>query len=136
MADVMMSLGFFQFSISTAAYQTLRKTKEWKWAGQPQIGHNDALQFTGHDQTVEISGTIYPHYYGGFGQLKKLERQADLAIPLPLIDGRGYIQGLFVVTKLYEGQPIIGAGGRPKKQEFTIGLRRYDGDIRSILSFI
>ena len=135
MSDVMMSLGYFQFSISTAAYQQLRKSKEWRWPGQAQIGQNDAHQFTGHTQTIELSGVIYPHHLGGFGQLKRLERMGDLAVPQILVDGTGYFHGLFVMTKLDEGQVVIAARGRPKKQQFLIGLQRYDGGIRSILSF-
>lgn len=134
MADVLLGLGPFQFSVSTAAHQHLKKSKEWRWPGQPQIGGNDAHQFTGYTQTIELAGVIYPHHLGGFGQIKRMERIGDLAIPQILIDGAGYFHGLYVMTKLQEGQLEIGAGGRPKKQEFRIELQRYDGGIRSILS--
>lgn len=43
MAEVMMQLGFLQFSLDNAAYQRLNRSTEYRWGRQPRIGSNDAL---------------------------------------------------------------------------------------------
>lgn len=132
----MLQLGFYQFSVSTAAYQELRREAEYRWAGQQRVGTNDALQFTGTPgETLELSGVIYPHYKGGLNQLTRMRAQASLGFPLPLLSMGGRVLGAWVVEGITEGQRIFERGGRPLRQDFTIRLRRYDGGLRSLLPF-
>ena len=42
--SVMMQLGAFQFSISTAAYQELTRRSEYRWASQDRFGKQPNLQ--------------------------------------------------------------------------------------------
>ncbi|WP_367581142.1 phage tail protein [Sulfitobacter pontiacus] len=65
MAEVMMQLGFFQFSLDNAAYQRLSRSAEYRWARQARIGTNDALQFTGlGPETVEARGRDLSPFQG------------------------------------------------------------------------
>lgn len=134
MAEVMMQLGFFQFSIDSAAYQRLNRSSEYRWARQSRIGSNDALQFTGHGpETIELEGVIYPHFKGGLGQIDKMRTQASIGVPLPLVTGVGKVLGIWVVEAISEGQEVFAAQGIPHKQDFTIRMARYDGGILSTL---
>ena len=136
MSDVMLQLGFYQFSVNNAAYQELSRWVEYRWAAQERIGAHDALQFTGFgSDTIDLSGVIYPHYKGGLGQLDRMRRQASIGVPLPLISGRGRVLGLWVVTGIREGQAVFDRGGAPRRQDFQITLRRYDGGLRALLPF-
>lgn len=127
MADVMLMLGAYQFGVSTAAYQQLQRSTEYRWTAQARIGANDALQFTGYGaDEINVAGVIYPHYRGGLGQVAALRAQADLALPLPLISGTGAVLGLWVVVGVTEGQRTFDRGGAPRAQEFSVRLRRYD----------
>ncbi|WP_299298127.1 phage tail protein [uncultured Tateyamaria sp.] len=136
MAEVMMQLGFFQFSIDDAAYQRLNRSTEYRWARQARIGTNDALQFTGlGPDTIELEGVIYPHFRGGLKQVDKMRTQASLGLPLPLVSGIGKVLGLWVVEAISEGQEIMAAQGVPYKQEFTMRMAKYDGGLRSLLRF-
>lgn len=108
MAEVMMQLGFFQFSLDNAAYQRLSRSAEYRWARQARIGTNDALQFTGlGPETVELEGVIYPHFRGGLKQIDKMRTQASLGLPLPLVSGIGKVLGLWVVEGVTEGQEVF-----------------------------
>ena len=79
MAEVMMQLGFFQFSIDAATYQRLSRSTEYRWARQARIGTNDALQFTGYGpETIALEGVIYPHFRGGLKQVDKMRTQASI----------------------------------------------------------
>jgi hypothetical protein len=136
MADVMLQLGFYQFSVDSAAYQELTRSAEYRWAAQERIGATDALQFTGYgSETIQLRGVIYPFHKGGLGQLDSMRRQAALGLPLPLVSGQGSILGLWVVEAVREGQRIFAPGGAPRRQEFDLQLRRYDGGLRALLPF-
>lgn len=136
MAEVMMQLGFFQFSLDNAAYQRLSRSAEYRWARQARIGTNDALQFTGlGPETVELEGVIYPHFRGGLKQIDKMRTQASLGLPLPLVSGIGRVLGLWVVEGVAEGQEVFASQGIPHRQEFTMRMARYDGGVRSLLRF-
>ncbi|TIM92331.1 MAG: phage tail protein, partial [Mesorhizobium sp.] len=43
----MMGLGPFRFSLSTAAYQALERSDEYRWVSQDRIGRHPAMQFVG-----------------------------------------------------------------------------------------
>ncbi|AVO37404.1 phage tail protein [Pukyongiella litopenaei] len=137
MAEVMMQLGFFQFSIDNATYQRLSRSTEYRWSRQARIGTNDALQFTGlGPETIELEGVIYPHFRGGLGQVDKMRIQASIGIPLPLVSGLGRVLGLWVVEAISEGQEVFAAQGIPHRQDFTMRMARYDGGLRTLLRFI
>jgi len=124
-ATVMMQLGSFQFSVNDAAYQELRRRTEYNWAAQDRFGKMPALQFTGAGgDEIQLSGVIYPEYRGGFGQLDAMRDEASQGLPLMLVDGNGRLLGRWVIERIEEGQTVFAAGGRPRKQEFTLQLRK------------
>lgn len=136
MSNVMMQLGVYQFSINSAAYQELRRSTEYRWAAQSRVGAHDALQFTGFGaDSIDVSGAIYPEFRGGLGQLDRMRTQASIGVPLPLASGRGQILGLWVVEGITEGQRVFARDGVPKRQEFQLKMRRFDGGLRSLLPF-
>lgn len=136
MAEIMLQLGFFQFSIDDATYQRLNRSTEYRWARQSRIGANDALQFTGYGpETIEMEGVIYPHFKGGLKQVDRMRTQAGIGIPLPLVSGQGRILGLWVVEGITEGQEVFARQGVPLRQDFTMRMSRYDGGLRSLLRF-
>ncbi|WP_299084345.1 phage tail protein [uncultured Ruegeria sp.] len=136
MAEVMMQLGFFQFSIDSATYQRLSRSTEYRWARQARIGTSDALQFTGYGpETIEIEGVIYPHFRGGLKQVDRMRTQASLGLPLTLVSGIGKVLGLWVVEGISEGQEVFASQGVPHRQDFTMRMARYDSGLRSLLRF-
>lgn len=131
----MMRLGPLKFSVDTAAYQQLSRSAEYRWARQTQIGRNDALQFTGlGPETIELRGVVFPFHRGGLRQPDRMRLTASIGLPLPLIDGRGRVLGLWVIESVSEDHEVFAAQGVPRKQTFSMRLTRYDGGIRSILS--
>lgn len=134
MAEVMLQYGGYQFSIRSAAYQSLTRSSEYRWARQPRIGTNDALQFTGYGpDTIELEGMIYPHFRGGLSQLDRMRSQASIPVPMPLVSGLGKFLGVWVVEQITEGQRVFATSGVPHRQDFTIRLARYDGGFLSAL---
>ena len=136
MANVMMRLGVYKFSISTAAYQQLSRSTSYRWSRQERVGVNDALQFTGLGaDTIELSGVVFPAFEGGLSQPDHLRLQASIGIPLPLISGLGRVLGLWCVEEIRETQSVFAKGGAPLRQEFELRLARYDGGLRALLPY-
>ena len=129
----MICLGAYSFSLGTAAYQEFSRSTRYRWARQPRTNTNDALQNTGQgEDSISLRGVVFPFWKGGLHRVDLLRVQATLAIPLPLIDGRGNIYGLWVREEIRETQSVFAAAGAPKRQEFDISLTRYDGGLRAL----
>lgn len=127
---VMMQLGAFQFGISTAAYQGLSRSDEWRWASQDRFGQAPALQHTGEGAaTINLDGVIYPEWRGGLGQIDAMRVQAGKGVPLVLVDGRGRALGMWVIETISESQSVFAAGGVARRVEFTMQLKRYSAKV-------
>lgn len=127
-ASVMLQLGSFQFGIATAAYQELTRRSEYRWPGQDRFGVEPNLQFTGPaSQSISLSGTIYTEYRGGTGQLDALRGLASRGTPLNLVEGSGKMLGRWVIESVEEKQSVFAAAGYPRKQEFSLQLKKFPG---------
>lgn len=125
-ASMMMQLGGYQFGILTAAYQELERATEWRWPSQDRFGLAPVLQFVGPaGDTITLPGVIFPEWRGGIGQVDAMRAEAAKGTPLSLIDGRGNTMGTWVIERVTEKQAIFAAAGVPRRQEFTLSLRRY-----------
>ena len=126
----MMRLGSFSFGINTAAYNELRRTTEYKWPALERFGQDDALQYTGPGaDTITLTGVILTAYRGGAGQLNRLRAIAATGQPQLLVSGLGAIMGRWVIERIDEGQAVFAAAGHPRRQEFTVQLRKYGGGV-------
>ena len=122
----MMKLGTFRFCIYTAAYQELNRTTNYKWGEQAVFGAWDNLQFLGPGEDVmSLTGVVYPEFQGGTGQINDLRALAETGQPQLLVSGIGKILGYWVINSISEGQTKFAAFGVPRRQEFTINIRKY-----------
>lgn len=123
---VMLQLGEFQFGINTAAFQEMARTNEWRWPAQDRFGLPPVLQYIGEGaETITLPGLIYPEWRGGFTQVANMREQAAKGEPLQMVAGDGAMLGLFVIEGVDEKQSIFADAGAPRKQEFTLKLRRF-----------
>lgn len=126
---VMMQLGSFQFGIATAAYQELNRSTAWRWPTQERFGQRPVLQFTGPDaETISLPGVIFGEWSGGTGQLDAMRAMGEAGEPLELVDGNGGTMGRWVIISVDEGQTVFAANGVPRRQEFTLELKRFHDD--------
>lgn len=125
-STVMMALGDYRYSLSTAAYQELTHTNAWRWASVDRIGARPAMQFVGPgEESVTMNGCIYPAFRGGLGQINAMRAEADKGQPLLLVDGTGRVWGKFCITEIRETQKVLFSDGTPRAQEFDITLQAY-----------
>jgi phage protein U len=164
--SVMLSLGSYRFSLSTAAYQALERNAEWRWPQQDVIGRFPVRQWVGPgNRTVTLKGLVLPAHKGLLGlpnlisrvpeiaqalghvatiqsilqrgninllalgdgkwQLDALRQDAELGVPLLMIDGRGRNWGYWVVDSLRESESRHFADGASMRVEFDVSISYY-----------
>lgn len=127
--DVLLTLGEYQFGMSTAAHDQLQKTKTYQWKAQQRITRDPALQYMGPgSMTVKIDGSIYPHFRGGLGQLDAMRAEADKGEALSLVDGRGNNLGKFCIKSISETEMSFVGPGIPRRIDFSMDLESYGED--------
>ena len=128
-SSVLMRLGNFKFSLSSAAYQRISRESEYRWDSTERIGRRPGLQYIGPgSERITLPGDIYPEYAGGWGQLEAMRTEAAQGAPLLLVDGRGLVHGLWVIIRVSEVQSYFSPDGTPRKMSFELQLSRYGED--------
>jgi phage protein U len=128
----MAQLGTYQFSLDTAAFDTLQRQTAYRWQAQQRIGRAPAMQFLGAgEDTVELNGTIYPHFRGGLGQLALMRAAASNGEPLPLtyaFETAGQYAGLWCIQSVRDNRSVFFRDGAARKIEFSLTLAAYGED--------
>lgn len=123
-----MILGTFVFALNTAAFQELLRSTEYRWGSQDVFGGHEVLQYLGPgSDTILLPGVIYPAYRGGIGQLDKMRSLGASGQPQLLMDATGAVLGYWVVEGVEEKRSTLMAFGIPRKQEFILRLRHFEG---------
>lgn len=126
---MMLALGMFVFSLSTAAYQELQRQTNWRHASNSRVGAPPALQFVGRgEDTITLPGIILPELAGSVLSLDALRLMANTGKAWPMVEGTGRIYGLWVIDTLSETKTLFFRDGTPRRIEFTLALKRTDDD--------
>ena len=127
--STMMALGFFVFSLYTVPYQQLQRQLAWRHPANSRIGARPTRQFIGRgEETITLSGVLYPELTGGKLSLEMLEAMADEGKAWPLIEGTGLVYGLYVIEEQASTHSEFFPDGAPRKIEFSLKLARVDDD--------
>lgn len=129
-AELLLQLGRFQFSVNTATYESISRHTAYNWASHDRFAQAPSKQFTGlGDDTIEIKGTVYPHWRGGLYRIDEMRALAGVGKPLKMVAmpsvNTGVNLGLWVIESVAEEQTMIRAGGVPARQRFTLKLSAY-----------
>ena len=128
---MMMVYGMFVFTLRTVPYQQLQHSQEWRHVKNDRVNKSAAWQYIGPgDDNITLSGVLYPEITGGNLSLETIGFSGR---PWPLIEGGGWIYGMYVMTRLERGKTEFDQYGLAKKIEFTISLSRANGDFREKL---
>ena len=87
-------------------------------------------QYTGvGSDTITLPGLIYEEY--GFGYRYAVDELATMASTgqgFVLMDGSGYLYGVYVIDNIDETKTYLLDNGVPRKVDFTIKLSRTDDE--------
>ncbi|MBB5447072.1 MULTISPECIES: phage tail protein [unclassified Paraburkholderia] len=124
---VVLCLGQFVFSISTALFHELQRKRNWKHAKNSRVGARDANQYNGPgDDSITIAGVIAPGQLGTAASLDMLTDMADTGAGYVLVDMLGNVHGVFTIGSLDETQTYHDVIGIAQKIDFTLTLDRVD----------
>lgn len=127
--EVLLTLGSYQFGMSTAAHDSMVRTRKYRWVQQQRLSREPASQYVGPgDTTIELKGSIYPHFRGGLGQIDDMKDEADQGTPLTLVDGRGNNLGQFCIKTLKDTETRFIGEGQPRRIDFSMSLQSYGAD--------
>jgi len=127
---IMMALGAFRFGVSKPSHQVARRSTSYRWEPVARVGVPEGLQYLGPgEDSITLEGVIYPHFSGGLRQIDSMRAMATFGIPTPmmLVDGGGWVWGLWVIQGIEETKSYLMADGAARKIEFSITLRAYHG---------
>lgn len=129
MSDVLLTIGKYQFSLDTAAHKDLQRTQSFRWASQARLTREPAMQYMGPGSvTINLSGSIFPSFRGGLGQIDDMIKEAKKGEPLTLADGQGNNHGRFCIKQISDTQQVFFGDGTPRKIDFQMQLEQYGED--------
>lgn len=123
-----MTLGPIRFSVAESAYQELTRRLAVRIARLDRAGGSAARQFLGSDETIEISGVVYPGWRGAT-RIDDLFALARRQQPQMLTDGRGRVWGRWAVETVEAQESVHLANGAPQRQAFRLSLGAYGEDV-------
>lgn len=131
---MMMIYGMFVFQLNTLPHQQIQQSRNWRHVKNERINRSASWQYIGAgDDTITLSGLLYPEITGGEVSLTALTTQAYAGRPWPLIDGVGQIYGMYVITALNTTRSELDRYGKARKIEFTVTFQRVNEDLRERL---
>lgn len=123
----------YYFNLDTAAFDSLRRSTEFRWASQERLSRRPAQQGVGMgDEKITLKGQILPGFKGGLKQLDTLRTIGGRLQPLTLTTGYGDVLGTWCLKSVDEDQSALMQGGIPRKQEFTLEFVRYGDDMQNV----
>lgn len=126
---MMMSLGTFVFSLSTAAYQQLQRQTSWRHPTSERVGARAARQYVGPgEDTIDLSGVIHAELTDDLLSLDVLRELADDGRPLALVEGSGIVYGGYVILSINETRTEFFSDGVPRRIDFQLQLGRAEDD--------
>lgn len=132
-----MALGPFAFESLSFGFYGVSRDLATPWASIQTVGGLDRLQWTGGESDkVTIVGVVFPEEFGGLDSLEGVRSAARSGAVVPLVTLGGNVYGLYVIEAVNEDQSYHDANGRPRRDVYSIDLKRYVGNSFSPISII
>lgn len=136
---MLMSLGPIRFEVHPFNATQYGHDHETGFAEKPVLGARPSLEWVGEGQeSWSITAIIFPHKFGGLGDLKKLYQARAAGRPLYLMRGDGSQMGWVVIDRVSERSSYLDGKGIGRVVEIDIAVRRAakpsDGAFYSVFS--
>ena len=129
MAEVLLTLGEYQFSMDTAAHEEMQRKTSYRWKSQQRLSREPAMQYMGPGSTtISLGGSIFPHFMGGLEQIDAMKAMAGEGEPMTLVDGRGNNLGRYCIKDISDTEKRFVLNGLPRQIDFQMQLELYGED--------
>lgn len=127
MLGILIILGPFRFSLSSAAPDEITRSTSWDWREIERVNNSPQLQYTGPKaETITLRGRLFPGFTGGPEQIARMRAMGDMGKPLFLADGMGRVYGNWVIESVTETGTRHFKDGMPRAITFDISLKKAD----------
>lgn len=125
-----MCLGQFAFTTDTLTFTEIQRQRTWQYADNAVAIGRKKRQFIGSgEDSISLPGLIYQeHGFGNRVAIDDLAAMADTGQGFVLVDGSGYLYGVYIIDSIDETKQVLLFNGVPRKIDFTIKLSRVDDD--------
>ena len=122
---MLMSLGPIRFEVYPLNPTEYEHGHESGFVEKPVLGARPPLEWVGEGpESWSIRARIFPHRFGGLGDLKKLYQARAAGRPLYLMRGDGAQMGWVVIEKVSERSSYLDAEGIGRVIDVDIAVRR------------
>lgn len=125
---MILALGQFVFGTDTLTFASLQRSRTYALAKNDTAQSRPQYQFTGiSEETINIPFLVYEEH--GFGKLSAIDELFDMAdsgAGFVLVDGTGYIYGVFAIAGIDDTRSHLMMDGFAKKADGTLKLVRVD----------
>jgi phage protein U len=122
---MLMSLGPIRFEVYPFNATEYGHDHETSFVEKPVLGARPTLEWVGEgSESWSITAKIFPHKFGGLGDLKKLYQARAAGRPLYLMRGDGSQMGWVVIERVTERSSFLDARGIGRVIEIDIAVRR------------
>jgi uncharacterized protein len=126
-AYTLMAFGPFAFGMQTATYDELRRQMQFKHGAAVRVGERDSYQFLGAgEEIITLSGTVAPGVTGTLASITQLETMGQGGQAYVLVDGAGYVYGVYFIDRIETTQKYLFDDGTPRRMDFSVTLYRTD----------
>lgn len=137
---VVMMLGRFAFEVMGFGFDGLSRQVDTGWASIEVAQAMDAQQWVGpKSDEVTIKGVLFPAELGGQESLNGLMAAALAGEKQMFVSGTaaaGLIHGYFTIQSISEDRSYIDRFGTPRRNAYSISLKRYGGGQASMQTLI
>lgn len=127
---MLMALGQFVFATDTLTFNQIQRQRTWNYASNAVAQGREQLQYIGAgNDNITLPCLIYESH--GFGKRQAIDDlvwMANTGGGFVLIDGTGYLYGVYVIESLDETRSVLTFDGVPRKIDATLKLTRVDED--------
>ena len=122
---MLMSLGPVRFEIYPFNTTDYGHDHEASFVEKPVLGARPPLEWVGEgSESWSITARIFPHRFGGLGDLKTLYQARAAGRPLYLMRGDGAQMGWVVIERVSERSSYLDAKGIGRVVDVDITVRR------------
>ena len=122
---MLMSLGPIRFEVYPFNATDYEHGHESGFVEKPVLGARPPLEWVGEGpESWFIRARIFPHRFGGLGDLKKLYQARAAGRPLYLMRGDGAQMGWVVIERVSERSSYLDAEGIGRVIDVDIAVRR------------
>jgi len=122
---MLMTLGPIRFEVYPFNATEYDHGHETSFVEKPVLGARPPLEWVGEGaESWSIKARIFPHRFGGLGDLKKLYQARAAGRPLYLLRGDGAQMGWVVIERVSERVSYLDAEGIGRVIDVDISVRR------------